>query len=246
MQVPRPRATSARRTRRGRCRATTTFSPRASARRLVPTMAITLAFPTTRSSGSARVLTLLSWSDALPCSAATCRVSSTSRKRMTRSGPASASPRATFACSPSARAVTFKCGRVREALISARILADAAHLFPPAVQPYIALALGVSQSGRSGTRARQMLTLLIFAAHEGGPSLHDHHARRVSGLGRRSVCSYTLRGPLPAPLLTALVPYSGYGIGFRQAGGDPAALMKLSVEHKVRFALRRRSQLPPV
>lgn len=27
---------------------------------------------------------------------------------------------------------------------------------------------------------------------------------------------------------------AGFGIGFRQAGGDPAALMKLSVEHKVR------------
>ena len=33
----------------------------------------------------------------------------------------------------------------------------------------------------------------------------------------------------------------GWGIRHRTAGGDPGALMKLSVEHKVRFSLRAAS-----
>jgi hypothetical protein len=59
-----------------------------------------------------------------------------------------------------------------------------------------------------------------------------------------SLTATGLARKLSDPRVSVCARFTGYGIGFRQAGGDPAALMKLSVEHKVRFAGRLFTCLP--
>jgi hypothetical protein len=59
-----------------------------------------------------------------------------------------------------------------------------------------------------------------------------------------SLTAIGLARKVPDPGASVCARFTGYGIGFRQAGGDPAALMKLSVEHKVRLADRLSTCLP--
>jgi hypothetical protein len=59
-----------------------------------------------------------------------------------------------------------------------------------------------------------------------------------------SLTATGLARKLPDPRTSVCARFTGFGIGFRQAGGDPAALMKLSVEHKVRLAGRLSACLP--